>query len=168
MTTSNLIGHVRLLWRTERIIAELRLKRLLTNLGLQALAAFVTACALLLFELAGYFALVQRWDAIGSAVALGCFNFLIAGAIILFALRRPTSRELELADEIHHQALTAFEVDLQRAERESPTSVREALESAAIPMLLPLIPLVIQRLYKQRSESDAASPARGKSAEVAS
>ena len=53
MTTSHLIGHVRVLWRTERIIAELRLKRLLTNLGLQALAALIMACALLLFELAG-------------------------------------------------------------------------------------------------------------------
>ena len=155
MTTSHLVGHVRVLWRTERVIAELRLKRLLTNLGLQALAFFVTACALLSFELAAYFALVQKWDAISSAVALGCFNLLVAGAIILLALRRPRSRELELADEIHHQALTTFEADLQRAESESPTSVRAALESAAIPMLLPLIPLVIERLRKHRTQGGA-------------
>ncbi len=155
MTTSHLIGHVRVLWRAERIIAELRLKRLLTNLGLQALAAFVTACALLLFELAAYFALVQRWDSIWSAVALGCFNFLVAGMMVLLALLRPRSRELELADEIHRQALTAFEAGLQRAESESPTSVRAALESAAIPMLLPLIPLVIERLRKHKTEGAA-------------
>jgi hypothetical protein len=155
MTASHLVSHVRVLWRTERIIAELRLKRLLTNLGLQALAAFITACALLSFEIAAYFALVQRWDAIWSGVALGCFNLLIAGAVILVALRRPSSRELEFADEIHQQALTAFEADLQRTENESPTSVRAALESAAIPMLLPLIPLMIERLRKHKTEGAA-------------
>jgi hypothetical protein len=152
MTTRHLIGHVRVLWRTERIIAELRLKRLLTNLGLQALAALMAGCALLLFELAAYFALVQRWDAIWSAVALGLLNLVIAGAMILLALRRPRSRELELAGDIHQQALAAFEADLQRAENDAPTTVRTALESAAIPMLLPLIPLVIERLRKHRTE----------------
>jgi len=155
MTTSHLVAHVRVLWRTERIIAELRLKRLLTDLGLQALAAFITACALLSFEIAAYFALVQRWDAIWSAVALGFVNLAIAGAIVLLALRRPKSREFELADEIHHQALTAFEADLQRSEGESPTTVRAALESAAIPMLLPLIPLLIERLRKHKTEGSA-------------
>jgi hypothetical protein len=155
MTMSHLIGHARVVWRTERIIAELRLKRLLTNLGLQALAALIVACALLLFELAAYFALVQTWSVIWSAVALGSFNLVTAGAIVLFALRRPRSRELDLADEIHHQALVAFEEDLQRAERDSPASLRAALESAAIPLLLPLIPLVIQRLRKPRAERAA-------------
>jgi hypothetical protein len=155
MTTSHLIGHVRVLWRTERIIAELRLKRLLTNLGLQALAAFITACALLSFEIAAYFALVQRWDAIWSAIVLGCFNLLVAGVIVLVALRRPRGRELELAGEIHDQAFAAFESDLQRADSEAPTTVRAALESAAIPMLLPLIPLVIERLRKHKTEKAA-------------
>ena len=153
MTTSHLVSHVRVLWRTEGIIAELRLKRLLTNLGLQALAAFIMACALLSFEIAAYFALVQRWDAIWSAVALGCFNLLIAGAVILFALRRPRGQELEYAGEIHDQALAAFQADLQRTESEAPASVRAALESAAIPVLLPLIPLVIERLRKHRDKT---------------
>jgi len=151
MTTSHLIGHVRVLWRTERIIAELRLKRLLTNLGLQALAALIMACALLLFELAAYFSLVQVWNAIWSAVALA-FNLLLAGVIVLFALRRPQTRELALADEIHQQALAAFEADLQKAESDSPASLRAAIEGAAIPLLVPLIPLLIKRLRRQATE----------------
>ncbi len=60
MTTRHLISHLRALWRTERMVAELRLKRLLTNIGLQALAALIAACALFLFEHAAYFALIQR------------------------------------------------------------------------------------------------------------
>ncbi len=41
MSTSRLVHHAQVVWRSERIIAELRLKRLLGNLGLQALAALV-------------------------------------------------------------------------------------------------------------------------------
>ena len=89
---------------------------------------------------------------LNSALALGFFNLILAGAIVLVALRRPDSRELALAGEIHHQALAAFEADLERSENDSPSSVRAALESAAIPALLPLIPLVIQRLRRHKGE----------------
>ena len=156
MSTSRLVHHAHLVWRTERVISELRLKRLLSNLGLQALAALMTGFALLLIELAAYFALVQIWSAIGSAAILGLCNLVIAAFLILLAQRRPASRELALASEVHQEALTAFTAELQRAEAEAPASLRAAIESAAIPLLLPLIPLVIQRLRKHRSENAAA------------
>lgn len=159
MTPSQLVRHARVLWRTERIIAELRLKRLLTNLGLQAVAALIAACGVLLFELAAYFALVQKWDAIWSAIALGFVNLALAGLIAMLALRRPRARELALASEIHQQALAALEADIQKSEADAPASLRAAIESAAIPMLAPLIPLVIQRLQKRRSEKSAGDAA---------
>jgi hypothetical protein len=52
MSTSRLVRHAQVVWRSERIVAELRLKRLLGNLGLQALAALVLTFALLAFEIA--------------------------------------------------------------------------------------------------------------------
>src|SRR3569833_1173645 len=67
MTISRLVHHAHLVWRTERIIAELRLRRLLASLGLQALAALMMGFALLMIELAAYFALVEVWSAITSA-----------------------------------------------------------------------------------------------------
>jgi hypothetical protein len=149
MTIRYLISHLRALWRTERTITELRLKRLLTNLGLQALAMLIAAFALLLFELAAYFALVQGWGAIGSAVALGSFDVILAGLVVLFALRRPAAHELVLAAEMHQQAIEAFETDLHS---DGPASLRAAIESAVIPALLPLIPLVIERLHKHKAE----------------
>jgi hypothetical protein len=143
-----MIGHLRALWRTERTVAELRLKRLLINLGLQALATLIAACALLLFELAAYFALVQRWDAIWSAVALGSFNLMLAGCVVLMALRRPVARELAIAQEVHQQAISAFEADLHGG-----GPVRAAIESVLIPAVLPLIPVVIERLHKHQADS---------------
>ena len=153
MTASRLAGHLRALWRTERMVAELRTKRLLTNLGLQALVAFIAACALLLFELAAYFALVQKWDAIGSAIALGFANVVLAGLIGLFAVRRPVTRELALAHDVHQQAVADFEADLQSMDGHA--SMRAAIESAVIPALVPLIPLVIERLHKRKAETHA-------------
>ncbi len=146
MTTHHLMGHLRALWRTERIVAELRLKRLLTNLGLQALAMLIGACALLLFELAAYFALVQKWDAIWSAVALGSLNLVLAGGVVLVALHRPVARELAVAQEAHQEAISSFEAALYGG-----GPLRAAIENVLIPAVLPLIPLVIERLQKHKA-----------------
>jgi hypothetical protein len=156
MSISRLVQHGHVVWRSERIIAELRFKRLLGSLGLQALAALVLAFALLSFEIAAYFLLVQVWSASGSAAILGLCNLVIALLLILLALRRPASRELALAKEVHQDALTAFTAELEQAEAVAPASLRGALESAAVPLLLPLIPLVIQRLRKNGAEVAAS------------
>jgi hypothetical protein len=155
MSISRLVNHAHLVWRTERIIAELRLRRLLTSLGLQALAALMMGFALLMIELAAYFALVEVWSAIASAAILGSCNMVIAVLLILLAQRRPASRELVLANEVHQEALAAFTDNIQQAESGAPGSLRAALESAAIPLLLPLIPLLIQRLRKHRGDSSS-------------
>jgi hypothetical protein len=153
MSTSRLVHHAQVVWRSERIIAELRLKRLLGNLGLQALAALVLTFALLAFEIAAYFVLVQVWSVSESAAVLGLCNLVIAVLLMLVAMRRPSSRELALAKEVHQDALTALTAELEQAEAAAPASLRSALESAAVPLLLPLIPLVIKRLRKQAGES---------------
>jgi hypothetical protein len=154
MSTSRLVQHAHLMWRSERVMAELRLKRLLGSLGLQALAALMSGFALALFEFAGYFALIQTWSAIGSAAILGLCNLVLAGLLMLFAARRPASGELALANEVHRDALNALTAEVHEAETTAPASLRTALEGAILPVLLPLIPLVIQRLRKHRSEPD--------------
>jgi hypothetical protein len=153
MSTSRLVHHAQVVWRSERIIAELRLKRLLGNLGLQVLAALVLTFALLAFEIAAYFLLVQVWSISESAAVLGLCNLMLAVLLMLVALRRPASRELALAKEVHQDALTALTAELEQAEAVAPASLRGALESAAVPLLLPLIPLVIKRLRRQTGES---------------
>lgn len=153
MSTSRIIHRAQVVWRTERIIAELQLKRLLGNLGLQALAALVLTFALLAFEFAGYFVLVQRWSGGELAAVLGLCNLLIALLLALVAVRRSASRELALAKEVHQDALTALTAELEQAQTMAPASLRGALESAAIPLLLPLIPLMIKRLRKRTGET---------------
>jgi hypothetical protein len=155
MNTSRLIGQLHVLWRTERIIAELRLRRLIGSIGLQALALFVLGIALLLFEFAGYLMLAEIWGAVASAALIGLLNLVIAGVLMLLALRRPASQELAFASDVQRDAMTALQAELRSTETNAPATLRAAVESAAIPLLLPLIPLVLSRLRGQhKAEKD--------------
>jgi len=118
-------------------------------------AMLMASFAMLLFELAAYFGLVQIWSAIASAAILGGCNLLIALLLMLLAVRRPAGRELQLANEVHREALTALTAEIQEAESAAPASLRAALESAAIPLLLPLIPLLIKRLRRHKGDNAA-------------
>ena len=72
MNTENVVKHLRVLWRTDRIIAAIRVKHLLVGLGLRAFAAaLIAALGLLILELSAYFALVQVWSAICAPAILG-------------------------------------------------------------------------------------------------
>ena len=78
MNSENVVKHLRALWRTDRIIAEIRMRHMLVGLGLRAFAALIAAFGLLMLELSAYFALVQIWSAISAAAILGGVNFAIA------------------------------------------------------------------------------------------
>lgn len=107
MNTENVVKHLRALWRTDRIIADIRLRHLLVGLGLRAFAALIAAFGLLMLELSAYFALVQTWSAIAAAAILGAVNFAIAAALFAIAGRAPSGRDIELANEIHDTSIEA-------------------------------------------------------------
>ena len=86
MNSENVVKQLRVLWRTDRIIAEIRMRHMLVGLGLRAFAALIAAFGLLMLELSAYFALVQIWSAISAAAILGVVNFVIAA--VLFVDRR--------------------------------------------------------------------------------
>ena len=51
MNSDNIVKNLRALWRTDRIIAEIRMKHMLVGLGLRAFAALIAAFGLLMLEL---------------------------------------------------------------------------------------------------------------------
>ena len=85
MNTENVVKNLRVLWRTDRIIADIRMRHLLVGLGLRAFAALIAAFGLLMLELSAYFALVQIWSAISAAAILGVVNFVIAAVLFVIA-----------------------------------------------------------------------------------
>jgi hypothetical protein len=151
MSAETAIGHLRALWRTERIIADIRIKHLLGSFGLKAFASLFAACGLLLFELAGYFALVQSWSPVAAAVLLGAINLVLAAALLLVAVKRSPPRELALALEVENSALSALQAEAQAMQMGGFGGFHHPLGVALATVLPRLIPLVIRALKKSKA-----------------
>lgn len=159
MNSDNVVKNLRALWRTDRIIAELRLRHMLVGLGLRAFAALIAAFGLLMFELAAYFALAQIWSAIWAAAILGAVNFIIAAILFVIAGRPPAGRELELASEIHGAAVDGLQTEARAMQQQFAGMVHHPLNSALPLILVPLITIVVRSLRKARAAPATAATA---------
>lgn len=154
MNTENVVKNLRVLWRTDRIIADIRLRHMLVGLGLRAFAALIAAFGLLMLELSAYFALVQIWSAIAAAAILGGVNFVIAAILLVIAGRPPSGRELELANEIHGSSVDALQLEARALQSQVSGMIRHPLNGILPLLIVPLITIIIKSLKKP-----AASPA---------
>ena len=161
MNTENVVKHLRALWRTDRIIADIRLRHLLVGLGLRAFAALIAAFGLLMLELSAYFALVQIWSAIAATAILGTVNFAIAAALFAIAGRAPSGRDIELANEIHGSSIEALQLEARAFQAQVSGAVHHPL-STIVPVLLPLIAIIIRNLRASAGKS-AATPTEAQS-----
>ncbi len=156
MNTEKVVKHLRALWRTDRIIADIRLRHLLVGLGLRAFAALIAAFGLLMLELSAYFALVQIWSAIVAAAILGAVNFAIAAALFAIAGRAPSGRDIELANEIHDASIEALQLESRAFQAQMSSAVHHPL-STIVPVLVPLIAIIVKNLRSTASKSAGTS-----------
>jgi len=150
VNTDNVVRHLRVLWRTDRIIADIRLRHLLVGLGLRAFAALIAAFGLLMLELSAYFALVQIWSAIAAAAILGAVNFAIAAVLFVIAGRAPSGRDIDLANEIHGASIEALQLEARALQAQVSGAVHHPL-STIVPVLVPLIAIIVKSLRKTES-----------------
>jgi len=162
VNSENVVKHLRVLWRTDRIIADIRLRHLLIGLGLRAFAALIAAFGLLMLELSAYFALVQIWSAIAAAAILGAVNFFIAAALFVIAGRAPSGRDIELANEIHDASVEALQLEARALQAQMSGAVHHPL-STIVPVLVPLIAIIIKNLRTTPKSSAAASSTEARS-----
>ena len=156
MDSENIVKNLRALWRTDRIIAEIRLRHMLVGLGVRAFAALIAAFGLLLLELTAYFALVQSLTAISAAAILSVVNFAIAATLFILAGRPPSGRELELANEIHVSAVDALQREARAVQSQFFGMVHHPVNSA-LPLLVPLITMIVRSLKRSRTAAPAAA-----------
>ena len=154
MNSENVVKQMRVLWRTDRIIAEIRMRHILV--GLRAFAALIAAFGLLMLELSAYFALAQVWSAISTAAILGVVNFVIAAVLFVSAGRPPAGRELELATEIHGSAIDALQSEARALQTQFTGIVHHPVNSALPLMLVPLITIIVKSLKKSRAAAAKA------------
>jgi hypothetical protein len=159
VNTENIVKNLRVLWRTDRIIADIRMRHMLVGLGLRAFAALIAAFGLLMLELSAYFALVQAWNAISAAAILGAVNFAIAAVLFVIAGRPPAGRELELANEIHGASVDALQIEARAMQSQFSGMVHHPLNSALPMLLVPLITIIVKSLKKSRTTADPAATA---------
>jgi hypothetical protein len=157
VNTENVVKNLRVLWRTDRIIAEIRMRHMLVGLGLRAFAASIAAFGLLMLELSAYFALVQLWSAISAAVILGALNFVIAASLFALAARPPAGRELELAAEIHGSSVDALQLEARALQSELSGMVHHPLNGVLPLLIVPLITVIIRSLKKPAATPAAAA-----------
>lgn len=162
MNTENVVKHLRALWRTDRIIADIRLRHLLVGLGLRAFAALIAAFGLLMLELSAYFALIQIWSATAAAAILGAVNFVIAAALFVIAGRSPSGGDIELANEIHGASIEVLQLEARAFQAEVSGAVHHPL-STIVPVLVPLIAIIVKSLRKTAKEPTAANSAEARS-----
>jgi hypothetical protein len=157
VNTENVVKHLRVLWRTDRIIADIKLRHMLVGLGLRAFAALIAVFGLLMLELSAYFALVQIWSAISAAAILGGVNFAIAGILFVIAGRPPSGRELELATEIHGSSVEALQIEARALQSQVSGAIHNPLNSVLPLLIVPLITIIIKSLKKPAAKPAAAA-----------
>ena len=156
MNSENVVKQLRALWRTDRIIAEIRMRHMLVGLGLRAFAALIAAFGLLMLELSAYFALVQIWSAVSAAAILGITNFVIAAVLFVVGGKPPAGRELELATEIHGSSIEALQNEARALQSQFTGMVHHPLNSVLPLVLVPLITIIVKSLKKSRTSAAAA------------
>jgi hypothetical protein len=145
------INNLRVLWRTERAIADIKLRHALARSGLNVAAAVLALIGLLMFEVAAFYALRDVWSTIVAALVLGVINLVLAGILLLIADRRKPGRELDLANEIHKNTMDALQADARLLQADV-ASFGQALKhpvDSLLPLIVPLATIVINALKKK-------------------
>lgn len=162
----NIVRNLRVLWRAESIIADIRFRQLATKAGLRAAAGLLGLFAFLMANLAVFFALQEVWGPVWAAAAVAGGNFVLALMLLFIAERTKPGREMDLALEVRNMALQSLEEDAQAVQlqltelREEVRGVRQAIVGfvkhpldAVLPgMLVPLAGAVIKGLKKSGEE----------------
>jgi hypothetical protein len=159
MNPENVVKHLRVLWRTDRMIADMRMRNLLTGLGLKAFAALIALFGLLMLELSAYFALVQILNRVYAAGILGLANFLIAALLLAIAARPPSGREYELATEIHGASIEALQNEARALHSQVSGVVHNPLNGILPLMIVPLLTIIIKGLKRKRAGTAASAEA---------
>jgi hypothetical protein len=157
VNTENVVKHLRVLWRTDRIIADLRMRHLLVGLGLRAFAALIAAFGLLMLELSAYFALVEIWSAMSAAAILGAVNFAIATGLFVIAARPQRGRELELAGEIHDSSIDAIQLEARALQSQLSGVIHHPLNGVLPLLIVPLMTIIIRSLKKSAANPTPAA-----------
>jgi len=92
--------HLRVFWRAESLIIEMRLHAVMRRTGFFAFAGLIAVFGLAMLNVAAYFALAPIWGDAPAMLVVAVADFIIAGILIAIGSRETSGIELTLAQEI--------------------------------------------------------------------
>jgi hypothetical protein len=158
----SLVRNLRVLWRAESIIADIRLRQMMTRSSLKGAAALLGAFAFLMGNISVFFAFQQALGPVWAAALIALGNLVLAIVLLIVAEKSKPGREMDLALEVRNTALQALEADAQVLQaqlvdlRDEVRGVRQAIVGfvhhpldAVLPgMLVPLAGALLKSLKK--------------------
>ena len=102
---STIKRNLQLLWRSEKILAEARLKLTSRKLTLAVAAGIAGLFAIGMFNLAALFALMPSVGVAGAAALVGFINVLVAGLFLAIAQGLRPAEEEDMVREVRDMAI---------------------------------------------------------------
>ncbi len=112
--------NIRLILRSERLIAGRQMDAIIKQTGLMAFAGLIAVMGLVMLNLAAFFALQSSFPAYGAALIVAGADFVLVFLLAQIASRQAPGSELEPANEMRDLAVAELEADLD----ETVTEVR--------------------------------------------
>lgn len=146
MNFDQLTRNLKILLRTNTIIAEIHLRHIAARAGLFAFAALVASFGVIMLGVALFLSLENALGPIWAAVVVGCGGLVLALIVAGIGATLKPSRELGLATQVSQSAMDAVSADL----RATSSSVGQFASLAAVPgLVLPVLSLLF-RVFRRR------------------
>lgn len=164
----NLVKNMRILWRSERLVAEMELKAHMRKAGLVAGAILVFLAALAMADLALFLWLRQLYGSVSAGLIMAGLNLALGIMLLLLASTQKTGPETDMVREVRDMALEEIEAEAKSVQQELKDlrddvravgrSVKgfahDPIGSIAPNVLAPLLAGVLKGLTKRKKSGD--------------
>jgi len=113
-----LVRNLKLLWKSDRMLAEIRLKLVAQKIVLFVLAGLGGLFALGMLNMAIFFAIQETLGSAIAALLVGLGNLLLAGILLLVVQRLDTGPEAKVVEEVREMALADIEAEAKAFQSE--------------------------------------------------
>jgi len=124
------VRNFRVLWRAERLMAEMRLRVLVNQMGLLAVAALIAMFALAMANFAAYLFLAPRTGPVGAALLVALGDIVIAVILVVVARGLRPGPEIAMVEEVRDMALEELEAEAEAVQGEL-RELRNEIEGVA-------------------------------------
>jgi hypothetical protein len=149
MQIETLMQSLRALARADTLIADLTFRTRMSQIALQAAAMVIALFGAIMLGVALYLWLRESVGPVLAALIVSVASLALAGLLLAIAAARKPGKEIELAREMHHQALESLVTEVKRSGDVSPLGLLlggGGLDRALLGLVAPLAMMLLRML----------------------